>query len=268
MLGLKGLSFFANGYQIHGESITAEDLGALMPVSFIEATPATRLFELWLEQKLLDDKISIRFGQLAADSEFLLSEGGGAFINGTWGWPSITAANLPQGGPAYPLATPGVRVAFTPNDQVTFMVGAYNGRPAGDCPEDQDPQRCNDHGLDFPVDDPLLWMFEGAFKYNVGGLPGTVKLGGWHQEGEFPLLIDDALSKEDTYGLYGIIDQMIYKVAEGKGISLFGRVIGSPEAGGREFRRLLLGGGRHLYRHVRAPRRRARHRLCLHGHLG
>jgi porin len=229
MLGWKGLSFFANGYQIHGESITGEDLGALMPVSFIEATPATRLFELWLEQKLLDDKLSIRFGQLAADSEFILSDGGGAFINGTWGWPSITAANLPQGGPAYPLATPGVRVAFTPNDQLTVMGALYNGRPAGDCPDEEDPQVCNDHGLEFPVDDPLLWMGEVAYKYTVSGLPGTVKVGGWHQEGTFPLLIDDASVKEDTYGLYGIIDQMIYQVSEGKGIAVFGRVIGAPE---------------------------------------
>jgi porin len=228
MLGWKGLSFFANGYQIHGQSITAQDLGALMPVSFIEATPATRLFELWLEQKLLGDTLSIRFGQLAADSEFILSDGGGAFINGTWGWPSITAANLPQGGPAYPLATPGVRVAFTPNDQLTLMAAVYNGRPAGDCPDEEDPQVCNDHGLDFPVDDPVLLMFEGGYKYSLGGLPGTVKLGGWHQEGDFPLLLDDSL-EEDSYGLYGILDQMIYKVAEGKGISFFGRVIGAPE---------------------------------------
>ena len=62
-----------------------------MPVSFIEATPATRLFELWFEQRLINDKVSIRFGQLAAHSEFILSDGAAAFINGTWGWPSITA---------------------------------------------------------------------------------------------------------------------------------------------------------------------------------
>ena len=53
MIGWRGLTFFANGYQIHGQGITAESLGALMPVSFIEATPATRLFEIWFEQRLL-----------------------------------------------------------------------------------------------------------------------------------------------------------------------------------------------------------------------
>jgi porin len=230
MLGLKGLSFFANGYQIHGESISG-DLGVLMPVSFIEANPSTRLFEIWLEQKLLDDKLSIRFGQIAADSEFILSDGGGAFINGTWGWPSITAEGLPQGGPAYPLATPGVRVAFMPNDNLTLMAGFYNGRPGGDCPESGpeggDAQECNEHGLDFPTDDPVLSMFEGAYKYEVGGLSGTIKLGGWHQEGDYALFAGGLT--ENSHGLYGVIDQVIYKFSEDRNISFFGRVIGTPE---------------------------------------
>src|SRR5262249_18771274 len=162
---------------IHGESISAQDLGVLMPVSFIEATPATRLFEAWFEQKLLDGHLSIRFGQLAADSEFIISQGAAAFINGTWGWPSITAANMPHGRPAYPLATPGGRLAYNPNADLGILVGLYNGKPGGRCPEDEDPQVCNRHGLDFPINAPPLLMVEGAFRYNQGDgqLPGTVK---------------------------------------------------------------------------------------------
>ena len=99
-LGLwKGFCFFANGYQIHGKSITADYVGALMPISSFEASPATRLFEMWFEQHLFNDKVTVKVGQLAADAEFILSEGGGYFLNGTWGWPSITAADLPSGGP-------------------------------------------------------------------------------------------------------------------------------------------------------------------------
>src|SRR3990172_593852 len=87
----KGLCFHADGYQIHGNSITAANIGSLMPVSNLEATDATRLFELWFEQHLFNDKLAVKFGQLAADAEFVISEGGGYFLNGTWGWPSITA---------------------------------------------------------------------------------------------------------------------------------------------------------------------------------
>ncbi len=156
IVGWKGLTFHANAYQIHGSSITAESLGSLMPVSFIEATPATRLFELYLEQSLADGKVTIRAGQLAADSEFIISDGAGAFLNGTWGWPSITAADLPNGGPAYPLPAPGIRVAITPTKTTASWRAIFNGDVVDDCPPGADPQRCNPHGLDFPFGDGAL----------------------------------------------------------------------------------------------------------------
>lgn len=71
----KGLCFHTDGFQIHGNSITAANIGSLMPVSNLEATDATRLFELWLEQHLFNDKLAVKFGQLAADAEFIISEG-------------------------------------------------------------------------------------------------------------------------------------------------------------------------------------------------
>ena len=176
-LGLwKGLCFHTNGYQIHGNSITAANIGSLMPVTSLEATDATRLFELWFEQTIIKDKLSVRIGQLAADEEFILSDGGGFFINGTWGWPSITAADLPSGGPAYPLATPGVRVAINPNEKMGLLVGVYNGDPAPPC-ANEDPQRCNDHGLDFELDDDPLLMIEGVYRYNQEeGFPASSRL--------------------------------------------------------------------------------------------
>ncbi len=118
-LGLwKGLCFHTNAFQIHGQSITADNILSLMAVSNIEATPATRLDELWFEQHMFNDRLAVKVGQLAADNDFILSDAWPYFLNGTWGWPSIAASDLPSGGPAYPLATPGVRVAITPNDKV------------------------------------------------------------------------------------------------------------------------------------------------------
>ncbi|HEU4475779.1 MAG TPA: carbohydrate porin [Methyloceanibacter sp.] len=241
----RGLCFHANGYQIHGNSITGANIGGLMPVTSLEAVDATRLFEMWLEQTLIKDKLSVRVGQLAADEEFILSEGGGYFINGTWGWPSITAENLPSGGPAYPLATPGVRVAINPNEKLGLLVGVYNGDPAPACNKaGGDPQRCNPHGLDFELDDPPLLMAEGAYTYNPNGLRGIVKLGGWHHFGEFEhqrvdvggnliaVTGEGGRPLDHNWGLYGIIDQLVWRVPgseEPQGVGIFARVIGAPQ---------------------------------------
>ncbi len=228
MVGWKGLTFHANAYQIHGTGITAESLGALMPVSYIEATPATRLFELYLEQSLMDGKVTVRVGQLAADSEFIISDGAAAFLNGTWGWPSITAADLPNGGPAYPLATPGVRVAITPNDNYGVMAAVFNGDDVDDCPPDADPQRCNDHGLDFPFGDGALLMAEGFYKYDAVGLPGRVKIGGWVHTEDTENVADPTRIESNNHGLYLIWDQQVAKLGEDRNIAIFGRLIGAP----------------------------------------
>jgi len=238
----RGLCFHANGYQIHGNSITAANIGSLMPVSNLEATDATRLFELWFQQTMFNEKLSVRIGQLAADEEFVTSDGGGYFLNGTWGWPSITAADLPSGGPAYPLATPGARVAVNPNDKLGVMVGVYNGDPAPPCAS-EDPQRCNDHGLDFELDDQPLLMVEGAYKYNQNRLAGTIKIGGWNHFGSFEdqrfdsggalIAVTGNAGRplDHNWGLYGIIDQLVWRVPgseEPQGVGIFARVIGAP----------------------------------------
>jgi porin len=241
-LGLwKGLCFHTNGFQIHGESITAEDVGSLNPVSGLEATPSTRLDELWLEQHLFNGKLAVRFGQLASETEFVVSEGGAFFLNSAWEWLASIAYDLPSGGPAYPFATPGVRVAVTPNDKFQLLVVAYNGDPAPPCASD-DPQVCNNDGLDFELDDPPLLMAEGAYKHSQDRLAGQMKLGGWYHFDEFAdqrfdrggnlIAVTSLPGKlhDHNWGLYGVFDQLIWRVPgseDPKGIALFGNIIGA-----------------------------------------
>jgi porin len=228
----RGLCVHTNGLQIHGQGISADAVGSLMPVSDLEATPATRLFELWVQQQLFDDRLAVKVGQLAADATYVL--GGGVFLNGTWGWPSIIAVNLPGGGPAYPLATPGVHIVGTPNDRFTLQVGVYNGDPADpNCKGN--PQVCNSNGLDFRLDDPPLLMIEGAYQHSQDALAGMIKIGGFNHFGKFELqdrIVRGAPRRvKNNYGLYAIIEQFVWRAPgsdKPKGVQLFGRVVGMP----------------------------------------
>lgn len=153
----KGLCFYTDSYQIHGRSITVDNIGSLVTVSNYEALPSTRLSETWLEQHLFNDHVTVRVGQLTADTEFLLSASASNFLDSIWGWATPASFNLPGSGPSYPLATPGVRVAFKPNDKWSLMLGVYNGDPAGaHCTGN--PQVCDDDGVDFRLDSPPLVM--------------------------------------------------------------------------------------------------------------
>ena len=58
------------------------------------------MMELWFQQTFLEEKISLRFGNITADSEFLVSDYGGLFVNAAFCWPALTSMNMPGGGAA------------------------------------------------------------------------------------------------------------------------------------------------------------------------
>jgi porin len=126
ILGWNGAAFHASIHQIHGHGLSGNYLDNLLVVSSIEALPATRLFNLWVEQKFANGMVSIRAGQLstqvAPTHEFFVSQYGSLFVNATFGWPAITSINLPSGGPSYPLTTPGIRLKVSPTDRLSISL--------------------------------------------------------------------------------------------------------------------------------------------------
>lgn len=231
--GWSGASVHLNAYLINGSGLSRSYVGNLMTVSNIEALPATRLYEAWMEQKLADGKMAVRAGQLGADTEFVTSSYASLFINGTFGWPLIHASDLPTGGPSYPLATPGVRLGFYPTDQLSVLVGVYNGDPAGFGVVEA--QVANRHGLNFRVHDPAFLISEVQFKYgddkSPSGLSGTAKLGAWTHLGKFAdQRYGAALQHRGDRGVYGMIDQQVWRLPDdpAKGVGLFARIAAAP----------------------------------------
>ncbi len=243
--GWQGLSFYSNFFAIYNTGRMRRDyVGGINTIAEIEAVPTVRLSELWLEQKFADGKASIRFGQLTADTEFFFADVSKSFLQSDW--PTITAINLPGGGPAYPLSTPGVRLKVDPNEQLSLLFAIYNGDPAG---AGGAPELRNRYGLNFRVNDPPLVMSEAQFKTNQKkedtGLASTFKFGGWGHFGKFDdqryaddgLLLADPLSSRmpllhrGTWGVYATAEQQIYRPKGGgaeDGITLFSRIAFSP----------------------------------------
>ncbi len=248
LMGWTGATTHVTVFDINnGGYDVAERVGSISDPSNIDAYHTLRLFTLWYEQAF-GPMFSVRVGQLAADGEFFTSETAGGLINGTFGWGDNLAANITNGGPAYPLATPGARVKIMPTPDVTILAGVFSGDPAGkDC--NDDPQRCNPHGTTFSFYGGALWMGEIQFNVNQGkqaiGLPGTYKIGGWYATAEYAdqhygvdpatgavvSLADpvgpDPLFHRGNWGIYGVADQMIWRGAASS-VNLFLRGGGSP----------------------------------------
>jgi porin len=203
------------------------------------------LSEVWFEQQFAGGKASIKAGQIAADTEFFFSELSTMFLQSDW--PTIAATNLPSGGAAYPLSTPGVRLKVDPVKDISLMLAVLNGDPAGPGPGDE--QLRNRYGLNFRVNDPAFVIGEAQFQRNMGkkdeGLSSTFKIGGWAHFGEFndqryandgtrladPASSGVALQHRGNMGIYAVLDQQLYRPKGGdplSGISVYTRVSASP----------------------------------------
>jgi porin len=246
LVGWDGLSLFANFFQIHNTGRIRRDyVGGINTIAAIEAVPSTRLSEVWLEQKFANDRASFKAGQLAADNEFFYSKLSQMFLQSDW--PTITAVNLPSGGAAYPLSTPGVRLMVEPITNLWLRVAVLNGDPAGPGPGDE--QLRNRHGFNFRIKDPPFVIGEAEFQHNNGktdeGLATILKFGAWGHTGTFDdkrfaddqtLLADPLgsglpLRHRGNNGVYAVIDQQLYRPKGGdgqSGISVFSRMSISP----------------------------------------
>lgn len=254
LVGWTGGRFYANGLIIYGRGLSRNYIHNLATISEIEALPDQRLYNAYLEQSFFNDRLNIRAGQQAADVEFFDSQTDDLFINGTFGWPAIKATNLPAGGPAPPIAVPGIRVKAQVADNVTVFGAVFNGSAAA--PGEGDPQTRDNHGLAFRVNDPAWVIGQIHFDYHVdiGGstLAGNFTPGGWYHFGDFDSqrFTVEGFSLADptgsgipaklngNYGIYAVVEQALWRPpgtetektvsASIPGVTAFGRIAYSP----------------------------------------
>jgi porin len=240
------LTFHANIFQIHGGGLSRGSLQNLFVVSGIEALPSTRLYEAYFEKQWGNKRVSVKAGQLAADSEFFNTKYTDVLTNASMGWPAITSTNLPSGGPSPPLAAVGTRVLINVTEQLSLLGGIFDGNQAGPGPED--PQLRDRYGVNFRVNDPPLLLAQVQYAWNNKkgdpNLTGQIKVGGWRHFGDFPdqryasngVSLASPTSSGESFQLsgdiggWGVFEQQLYRVpnSDDRGIGIFGRISGAP----------------------------------------
>ena len=250
LIGWTGASTHATFYEIHniGHETALDHVGSIADPSNIDALATGRLFTAWFQQNFFDDRVSLRVGQLAADDEFLIAPTAGGLISGTFGWAALVASDTLNGGPAYPVAVPGVRLAVKATDNLTVLSAVFTGDPAGANCNDF-VQKCNFHGFKaFDLDGGVFSISELQYAVNrdkqAMGLPGIYKLGGWYASADFAdqrfgldaagNIVSQAdptfanpLNHRGNWGIYGVADQMVWRAGK-QSLNLFARGGFSP----------------------------------------
>lgn len=212
-VGLPGGRFKNTWFWLYGRN-PSNYVGDVNAVSGISGLPSFRCYELWYEQNVLEDAVSLRGGLLGLDSEFCTSEPAFLFLNGTFGMPALMSQNLVNSGPQYPMATPGIRLAVRPFSWLTLRSSFSQANPF--------PQNENLHNFNwnFGPSGGLLSMNEAEARWEslLKGrkLPGVAKAGFFIQSGPSPSVpqkwsFGPPESPQYCTGFYGILDQMLYR---------------------------------------------------------
>ena len=250
-----GGTFNVSALQIHGRNLSADNLYTLQTASGIEADRSTRLWELWYDQKFdREDRFDLRVGQQSLDQEFMVSQNALLFVNTMFGWPMVPSADMPGGGPAYPLSALGARARVRLADSWTLLAGVFNGSPVSN--NNGDPQKQNASGTSFPLNGGALVIAELQYAYPSLGtmvyadqkapLSRVYKLGVWYDTENFadqeydntglPLANPASTGIPQThsgdFAIYAVADQMIWADAEDddRNLNVFMRAMGTPLA--------------------------------------
>jgi porin len=249
--GLKGGTLNVSGLQYWGGNQSAGNLLVLQTLTDIEAPVGVRLWELWYQQKF-GDEFDVKIGEQSLDEEFIISPSANSlFVNGVSGFPALPAADLPAGGPAYPLAGLGVRGRVQVSDSVTLLGGVFNGSPI---PRDSpNTAASNPNGVSFPLDTGTFAIAELQYAFGAGAqgkpnidgpLPGVYKLGAWYDSYKFddqqtdtiglplasPLSNGIPAGRHGNFSLYGVADQMIWRSKDdaSRSLNVFVRPMFTP----------------------------------------
>lgn len=251
VFGVHGGLLNVSGLQIWGGNLSEANLHNLQTVTGIETDPSIRLWELWYLQKF-GDKFAIKIGEQSLDQEFMISQNASYFINAMFGWPILPSADLPGGGPAYPLASLGVRARATVTDTVNVVAGLFSGSsiPANS----PNTPRSNPFGVSFPLNTGVLAIAELHFRFpgsdaaakaNDGNpLPGLYKIGFWYDSYKFDDLQTDTTglplaspasngipaTHHGNYSIYALADQMIWRSKDdpNRNLNVFFRPMYTP----------------------------------------
>ncbi len=257
-LGWKGGTFNVSAFQIHGRNLSADTLYSLQTASGIEAQRATRVWELWYMQHLANGLIDVKIGQQSLDTEFMTSAGSSLFINTAMGWPILPSVDLYGGGPAYPLASLGVRVRAQPTENLTVLGGVFDDNPPdGPFFDDSQVRGAAQSGTAFHLGTGALVIGEVQYALNPppagdtsgpskppSGLPGLYKIGFWYDSARFPSYSRDPSGLPlaspysngryaflpSNFSIYAVMDQMIWRprADAARAVGVFARIMGAP----------------------------------------
>ncbi|MBM4244950.1 MAG: carbohydrate porin [Deltaproteobacteria bacterium] len=220
----RGLGLQASLHWFQGRKPTELLVGASLAqaVNPWEASNAIRVFNLYLSQRFGDGGV-VRVGQLAVDSDFMLSRYAATMLNAAFG--DLPSQNVNLDVPVYPVAGPGIYAASGLGEALTGRLGVYTADTA--------PDTAGNHGFEWRLGNNAGYalLLELTASGAPGGLPGAYTAGGCFASVRQPTWDGNGLVHAQWAG-WLIVDQALRLDARGNpAVGVFARFSWSPDDG-------------------------------------
>ncbi|MFV0416750.1 MAG: carbohydrate porin [Chthoniobacterales bacterium] len=254
LVGWKGATFTISALNRSGTSLSEKYIGNQFTVQQIYGGQTAIFYGLYLEQKLFDDRVSIKLGRFAAGDDFGSSPVYWLYMNnGIDGNPQALPVNSAYS--SFPWSTWASRLKIKPTKETYVSLGVYQATTRL---TDRNYQgmdwsiRSNDgvvlisqfgwspewfkKEVPMPQTEPVDGKSERSPKSLVAaptemrGLPGNYWFGAYYSPFSYKEFGNTG-SQRYAYGFYWHADQMVYQEEPGsdQGLTLWGAFVYSPQ---------------------------------------
>ena len=125
LAGLPGLSFYVEGGWSFGEDLGRKTGSIFSPAQAFTGR-AVRLSRTYLQQDLLEDKLTFKIGRLATEDDFLSSPIYGEYVNAAINSVPGNILESTPGFTTFPSTQWGASAVYKPLEQVRAAIGIYS----------------------------------------------------------------------------------------------------------------------------------------------
>jgi porin len=210
LLSLRGLLVHSEFVANAGENLSAKSIGNLLQVATAFAQPGYYLGQMFVQQKLFSDKLTLQVGRMTTANNFASLPVFANYVSFAINPIPINLTNNTVFFTSLPAVEWAAVGTIAPTDWLGFAVGVYNTNLPSGLPV------ASRHGVDFSFHGSGGPMEVAQLTYtsNRGiddtGLPGTYYIGGFYSGAEYASL-SDGNTRKGNYGFYLQGEQMIYR---------------------------------------------------------
>lgn len=222
LLNSQGTSALIHLLNNNGGRPDTDLVGSAQGVDNIQTgTPTGKLYQAWIQQNVLDDKISVLAGLYDLNSEFYVTGASGLFLHSTYGIGTDIAQSGVNGPSIFPNTSAAARLKIQPTKDF-YIQGAVLDGVSGD------PTYKHGTHIDLNSNDGALLVAEAG--YAPESTPDSkVAFGGWRytEKSNDLLSVDGAGNplRENNQGVYALAEHKLYteEGSKDQGLSGFAR---------------------------------------------